>query len=247
MIKKQLVVLVTFITVVYSLRLSTLGEQSCNVTEYTCPPTYECKPREQRCTINDNCTYPDGDNKCLSHVFYEGAYAVRVGYVPVMKTLLEKPFPLRHRFVQYRGFSYEYSPRYRVNILDVADPLYKYRFQSLVERYRRVGYSHCSYEEVALFTEFWNSRRYDLLFNNCIHFSNALIQFLIRDSCQRKRPMHGQFWKRSVSKEINDIVLDMSVHCPQVRMPLIPEASSQANDKLIKLPAVVLYSLMFFI
>ncbi len=75
------------------------------------------------------------------------SYAVRKGYVPFIKVLGINV--ISHRFKQYRGFTYEYFPT-GVEKLDIADPLlYPYRNDRGVRKYRTLGYSSCTYEDIA--------------------------------------------------------------------------------------------------
>ncbi len=58
----------------------------CRIAEHYCPPTYECRPRKQRCTESDNCTYPNNDDMCYSNGSKK-SYAVSVGYAPLIKVI----------------------------------------------------------------------------------------------------------------------------------------------------------------
>ncbi len=80
----------------------------CSEAEYYCPPTYECRPREQRCTESDNCTYPNNDDMCFSDGSNK-SFAVRVGYLPIYKVFGKSV--ISHPFIRYRGFTYEYFHR----------------------------------------------------------------------------------------------------------------------------------------
>ena len=90
---------------------------------FYCREQSQCLPREQRCTgaattcstANQDC-YPTSTS---------GQYSVRLGHANLglfgsKKTILE------HRFIVYRGFTYEFGKSYQVQILDIADPDYKY-------------------------------------------------------------------------------------------------------------------------
>ncbi len=93
--------------------------QYCSIAEHYCPPTYECRPREQRCTESDNCTYPNND-MCFSNGSKK-SYPVSVGYAPLIKVIGINV--ISHRFIQYRGFTYEYFPA-GVEKLDIATHYY---------------------------------------------------------------------------------------------------------------------------
>ncbi len=156
----------------------------CSIAEYYCPPTYECRPREQRCTESDSCTYPNNDDMCFSDGSKD-SYAVRVGYAPLIEVLGINV--ISHRFIQYKGFTYEYFPA-GVEKLDIVDPLkYPYRNDRGVRKFRTVGYSSCTYEDVATITAIWDNKSYDLISNNCISFSKAMVRFLMSDKCEGRK------------------------------------------------------------
>ncbi len=119
------------------------------------------------------------------------SYAVRVGYVPFIKVFGINV--ISHRFKQYRGFTYEYFPT-GVEKLDIADPLlYPYRNDRGVRKFRTVGYSSCTYEDIATITAIWDKKSYDLI-SNCISFSEAMVRFLMSDKCEgRKKKMTLSF------------------------------------------------------
>ncbi len=157
---------------------------NCSKAEYYCPPTYECRPREQRCTESDNCTYPNNDDMCFSDGSKK-SYAVRVGYARFIRVFGINL--ISHRFVQYRGFTYEYL-RTGVEILDIVNPfLYRYRNDRGVSKFRTVGYSSCTYEDVDTITAIWDQKSYDLISDNCISFSEAMVRFLMSDKCEGRR------------------------------------------------------------
>ncbi len=189
---------------VTSVVLSIPKLENCSIAEYYCPPTYECRLRELRCTPNDNCTYPNNDDMCFSKGVGEAAYyAVIVGYVPYLQIC--STTVASHQFVQYRGYTYEFGPR-GVDVLDIADPSYKYVSGRNVNRFRIVGFSSCTYEEVAIFTRFWNNQSYHLLFNNCIAFAKSMVRFLMSDKCQgRKKNRLRSFLGRILNKNGDDI------------------------------------------
>ncbi len=148
----------------------------CSKAEYECPPTYECRPREQRCTESDNCTYPNNDDMCYSDGSKK-SFAVRVGYVPLIKVFGKSVFS--HPYIEYRGFTYEYFVT-GVQTFDFAVIFYPYEV-------RTVGYSSCTYEDVATFTAIWDKQSYNSISHNCILFSEAMVRFLMSDKCEGRK------------------------------------------------------------
>ncbi len=52
-----------------------------------------------------------------------------------------------------------------------------------VRKFRSVGYSSCTYEDIATITAIWDKKSYDLI-SNCISFSEAMVRFLMSDKCE---------------------------------------------------------------
>ena len=227
--KLQLIVILTSIAAVYVLPVVAYP---CANTEYVCPPTRECRSRVQRCTHSDNCTYPNNDDMCLYNIFGKGAYAIRVGYIN-LDNRGYMPRSLVHRFVQYRGFTYEYGlDDFGIKTLDLADPKYKYFHGFSSRTYKTVGYSYCNYEEVLKFASTWNDRKYNILFNNCIHFANVVVRFLTSNLCRGKK---GKKFKRSLLKrryavKKSHILTETCANCTD---HLFPVTQSQAMDKTV--------------
>ncbi len=149
----------------------------CSKAEYYCPPTYECRPREQRCTENDNCTYPNNDDMCFSDGSKK-SFAVRVGYVPLIKVFGKSL--ISHPFIEYRGFTYEYLPT-GVEIVELYRDDWRHR------TIRTVGYSSCTYADVATFTAIWDKKSFNSISHNCILFSKAMVRFLMSDKCEGRK------------------------------------------------------------
>ncbi len=151
----------------------------CSEAEYYCPPTYECRPREQRCTESDNCTYPNNDDMCFSDGSNK-SFAVRVGYLPIYKVFGKSV--ISHPFIRYRGFTYEYFHR-GVKKWDSTDIGSDWRFRNA----GTVGYSSCTYEEVATITAIWDKTSYNSISHNCISFSEVMVRFLMSDKCEGRK------------------------------------------------------------
>ncbi len=153
---------------------------NCSKAEYYCLPTYECRPREQRCTESDNCTYPNNDDMCFSDGSKK-SFAVRVGYVPLIKVFGKSV--ISHPYIEYRGFRYEYFIT-GVAAWDIVD-LYEYDWG--LGKVRTAGYSSCTYEDVATITAIWDKNSYNSISHNCISFSEAMVRFLMSDKCEGRK------------------------------------------------------------
>ena len=131
-----------------------LTAQRCGTdnTMYYCPMDESCHPREEHCTLASNCIdRHEVENKCYKSEIKK-AYTIYLGHafpVAAGSSLSE------HQFIQYRGFTYEFTPRYGVQILDVNDPDYKYLNQRNITRngIQNVGHSYCTWLDTTLCAE----------------------------------------------------------------------------------------------
>ena len=94
-----------------------------------------------------------------------------------------------HQFIQYRGFTYEFAPRYGVQILDVNDPDYKYLNQRNITRngIQNVGHSYCTWLDTTLFAERWQKGNHNIFTRKCEKFPTALLWYLIHGICSTHR------------------------------------------------------------
>lgn len=209
------------------------AQQLCGTEGFYCPTesntTDRCKPREQRCageygseggTCPGNGEEEEEEEGCFQSSS-EGEYEIRLGHSKLgcfgfKKTILE------HRFVTYRGFTYEFGS-YSVQILDINDPDYKY----INGRYlnsggiESVGTSYCTQEDADQFAESWRNKSYNLFIRNCQHFAKAMIVALTETSCnqppsrRRRRKRRGQGGSREeiFEMEIERILTNCSIVC----------------------------------
>uniref|UniRef100_A0A1X7STX9 Uncharacterized protein n=1 Tax=Amphimedon queenslandica TaxID=400682 RepID=A0A1X7STX9_AMPQE len=90
---------------------------------YYCPIGKEClAPRDARCTKKQNC--PPLDKSCNKQ--HDNSYLIQIGHSKLFGFPGSKRIPLEHQFVIYRGFAYEFGKPYNTQVLDIADPWYKY-------------------------------------------------------------------------------------------------------------------------
>jgi len=116
------------------------------------------------------------------------AYAVLVGHVRLMKKF-EWPSRLgwEHLFLQYRGFTRDYSV---VGVFeqDINSDSYRYKTNTSRTRLSRegvaiVGHSYCTYGETHLFSIMWDQLRFRLALRDCRDFVKALTTFLTTGVC----------------------------------------------------------------
>ena len=130
-----------------------VAPQTCgtNNMNFYCPydSVDRCKPRNQRCTGSDICNNPNTmtEDDC-SETSNPGQYYVFLGHAKLSdssgKKRSIKIYP-EHRFVTFRGFTYEFGKSYGVQVLDISDPIYIYiNGQGLNSRgIKRIGSSYC--------------------------------------------------------------------------------------------------------
>lgn len=151
------------------------AKQTCP-TGYYCPNGGACVcrcPRSDRCTQDQNCT---GLDECYKQP--NGSYLIRIGHTTISGLGIHN-LNIEHRFLIYRGFAYEFGANYSTQVLDIIDPEYKYAGGKHLnpKGIRDDGVSRCTYEEAMLFVNRWN-KRYNLVTNNCLHFTGAMSKYL---------------------------------------------------------------------
>ena len=167
-----------------------IAPQTCgtNNTKFYCPVDGMCKPRHQRCTLPSVCINTTTNIEDGCHPNDSEHYNILLGHAELGILFLKRRIKLKpeHQFVEYRGFVYEFGKKYKVQILDTADPLYKYRngMNLKGKGIEVVGISSCTWEEATNFTNTWN-KKYKLCTNNCQHFAEELIDHLKSD-CRPK-------------------------------------------------------------
>jgi len=200
---------------------SNVARQSCgtNNAEYCCPSGGQsclCTQRSKRCTSSEQCDYQDmggvGGDKCFATS--GGLYEVKLGRSPLLgSSSKRKRLAFEHQFIQYRGFTYEFGKGYGVQILDVNDPIYKYKSNRDVTSIKFVGTSQCSWEEATLFTTMWKKSDYRLFSNNCQHFADALKVFLTGSSCSDGSSRNKRQTQGVLEAEIDQILTDCNITC----------------------------------
>lgn len=175
------------------------------------PRSTRCTPAQQPCTALDQVTNLNTATSC-NYVAGRG-YEIRVGHAKLgisgsKKTLLE------HRFVIYRGFTYEFGGSYNTQVLDIADPQYKYlNGRSLNSNgITSDGFSSCSYSQAQLFVTAWTGR-YNVFTNNCQHFADAMVRFLQGGCDQSSLPRQNTNNTSAILNEINGILSNCSLVC----------------------------------
>ena len=213
---KLLICLAFFFGGVYcrDLRRSSSGPgtapQTCP-TGYYCPNDRQCKsPRSDRCTSSQDCT---GLDDCYREA--DGSYLIRIGRSPLTNSGSSSKFTfpeLNHQFVVYRGFTYEFGADY-LQVLDIADPKYRYAGDKDVTGYTTDGTSCCTYDDAMMFVNSWNLKYEYSVFGffggkNCQHFAKAFSNFLQSDSCNQQGGDKGM-----LKEEIDEILSNCTIVC----------------------------------
>ena len=152
-----------------------------------------------RCTSAQNCT-------SLDDCFQEsnGRYLIHIGHAKLYGSKKRRTL-FENRFVIYRGYTYEFGGSYNTQILDVADPEYKYYIYNgrhlNSNGITTDGSSYCSYEDAVEFTNSW-TEKYNVFTNNCQHFVKAMVIFLESSSCNEVQGKN----EIDVSNEIQNIL-----------------------------------------
>ena len=194
----KLVLLLSYVSLLYArstinTRASGVADQTCDGTsransEFYCPYDGKCKARSLRCIGANVCNNPatNSEEGCYE-TSIPGKYGVRLGHSTfiIPKTTSGG---VEHQFIEYRGFTYEFGRTYGVQILDTADPLYKYKNGKELnsQGIEDVGSSYCTWQDATLFTERWlNSYNYNLLSSNCQDFARTLRVLLTTGVCSQ--------------------------------------------------------------
>lgn len=178
-----------------------------NNVNFYCPVDQRCKPRVRRCTNATVCGSPAAgkDDGCFE-TSINGSYTVLEGHAKVGLLGFKRTF-LEHRFIQYRGFTYEFGASYGLQILDINDPNYKYKEVGTLNKngIRTVGESYCTWQDATKVARMWENKKYNLFTNNCKHFSDILKSFLTSSMCATP-PSRIQDRANRVEQDINGIL-----------------------------------------
>ncbi|XP_070550856.1 uncharacterized protein [Ptychodera flava] len=163
----------------------------CDSADFYCPydSTHHCRPRSARCLLESERT----EQSCLNPRTHQeegcrgnpetGVFEIYDGWTHLLSTaesVSRSHHRLKHEFVTYRGFTYEYGQQ-GISILDTGDPYYKYKTKK-VTKFTKVGTSRCKMENFSNFFQQWERKKYNIFTHNCQHFADALIH-LIKDNC----------------------------------------------------------------
>ena len=170
------------------------ASQTCGTERFYCPySAQQCLPRAQRCTGSSVCSNPrtnteencDEDPRDPGHYIVKLSHA-KLGFWGLRKRSLN--LKLEHQFITFRGFTYEFGSSYGVQVLDIADPKYKYEGGQKVKSTEEVGTSSCTWEDADMFVQSWRSNvKYGLLTTNCQAFAKALADTLLHSPCSESR------------------------------------------------------------
>lgn len=173
-----------------------VAPQTCGTDRFYCRySAQQCLPRTQRCIESNVCNNPNTGAEELcnevprnpGHYFVELAHA-NLGLSGSRKRSSGLNLRPEHQFITYRGFTYEFGSSYGVQVLDIADPIYKYAGGRDVKSTEIVGSSSCTMEDANMFVEFWrNDEEYNLITNNCQDFACALQDVLLYGPCTQSR------------------------------------------------------------
>ena len=179
-----------------------VAPQTCGTDNFYCPyapSDRSCKPRSQRCSGSNICNNPTTmkEEDC-SETSIPGEYYVLLGHAKLFDSSSKKrsiKAKLEHPFGTFRGFTYEFGKSYGVQVLDIADPIYKYKNgKHLNSRgIQQIGRSYCNRKDANMVVQNWKSAKYKLFRKNCQHFADAMADILIDSPCNRPAASRGSF------------------------------------------------------
>ena len=168
-----------------------------NLKTFYCPSRQpKCSyKRDQRCTTAKVCLNPAGKEEGCEEATSPGRYEIFRGksYIASFakssrdrkKRSVED---IKHWYLQYRGFVYEFGKPYGVQELDINDPNYKYGPGGTKKAtWTMEGTSSCARGPVITVARcFEKLYDYDLLCNNCQDFYKTLFN-LLEDNCSEMK------------------------------------------------------------
>jgi hypothetical protein len=158
------------------------------------------------------------EDDCLE-AFNPGQYNVLLGHADLSDSgsSRKKRTIFEHRFITFRGFTYEFGGSYGVQVLDIIDPIYKYRNGMGINSggIERIVSSYCSWEDANMVVEMWKSAKYDLFAKNCQDFAAAMSHILIYGPCNRLAASRGkrQDSNAELSQHIDQQLRNCSLVC----------------------------------
>ena len=154
--------------------------------------------RWERCTGRDTCyNHRPTDQDDLCYETSQG-YTVYLGHATLSSSgssgsqwwkwwKWRNPFvDPEHQFITFRGFTYEYGSSYGAQVLDISDPIYKYKDgREIISSPTDLGDSICTWEDANMVVIRWLRQDYRLN-NNCQHFAEDLSRMLLTGSCNNR-------------------------------------------------------------
>eukprot|EP00118_Oscarella_pearsei_P010299 m.62730 g.62730 ORF g.62730 m.62730 type:complete len:231 (+) comp35101_c0_seq14:2960-3652(+) len=196
-------------------------EQRCSAGYFYCHyTTIPCHSASDRCQIpqKDGCWGSSPEPDCeyqtsTAQWKYCRGWSWLISSSSSLGRRRRSDLKIRHEYISYRGFTYEFGKNYVTQILDVADPKYKYK-DSQTRCGVSQGYSKCSRADIQDFIDGFN-KNYNLLTNNCQTFARLLEATLKSSSC--KPTYECNLAKReAASVAVNVVGLLMVIFCSAV-------------------------------
>ena len=178
---------------------SSSGEvQVCGNSNYYCTVKNQCLPRLYRCVgrglclnfngLEDGCNCDGSYRSCEVYLgrttlLSSSSWSKKRNVGVSCASFLYNGGRFEHQFVTYRGFTWEFGKSYLTQALDINDPNYKYNRPAErrgIKDITPMGSSSCTYDQVMAFTNDFDYR-YCLCTNNCQHFAQGLITWLLSD------------------------------------------------------------------
>ena len=219
---KLILLFLSFVSILYVSSGDGVANQTCDGTseansKFYCPYDGKCKPRSQRCIGANICNNPvtNKEEGCYE-TSTPGKYQVRLGHAVISSSSSSKRDFYEHRFIEYRGFAYEFGSSYGVQILDTADPKYKYKNGKELNSngIENIGTSYCTWQDATKYANGWR-KNYNLFTNNCQHFADGLKKHLTTGVCNRPLSSYVKHEDRNaeLDEQINQILSDCSIVC----------------------------------
>lgn len=214
-----------------------VAEQTCETSNFFCPydtqRDQQCsRPRSERCSSSSTCVNPttmmeEGCQKTST----PGLYKVQLGHARLSSFSSSKKrscswnifrligTPVEHQFITFRGFTYEFGSSYGVQVLDIADPLYKYANGAELNSngIENIGSSYCTMDDANMVVNMWKNEEYCLINSNCQHFAKAMSHVLLNSPCNQPSA-NGQLKKRQDNNQelvdfIDTTLRDCNIIC----------------------------------
>ena len=205
--------------------------QICGNQNFWCPVDRVCKSRSLRCTGTNVCLDPSSgiEENCGSRS--NGGYTIKLGRTSLFS---RKRLEFNHQFISYRGFVYEFGCGYGVQILDLNDPDYKYKYTSV--DFEVKGASQCTYDQTLHYTDSWTTK-YSLFNNNCQHFANLFSEYLLTARCDSS--------KRETA-DLDEFADSLIANCTECCDPVTENMANAVTPFIWLVPFLSLFHLIEF-